>query len=441
MRPTDRSRITRPTRRAFLKTTAGAAAVGVFGFPNILRAGAGERLNIAVVGTMNQAWWNIQQIKGENIVALCDVDANGLARAAEAFPGAKTYRDFRVMLERQKDIDAVLVATPDHIHGPAAAMALRTGRHCYCEKPLAHSVHETRVLTKLAKETGLATQMGTQIHAGDNYRRVVELIQAGTIGPVREAYVWCGKSWSGGRFGPAVDPPAHLDWDLWLGPARERPYSEGLHPANWRSFWEYGTGTLGDMACHYMDLVHWALDLGRPTRVEVEGPEPHSVGTPAWLIVRCDHPEKDGRPPVTTTWYDGGKRPALFDELRNADETKLEWGDGHLFVGDTGMIISDYGRHFVLRDGKVSDDFERPEPTIPRSIGHHAEWIEACKAGTPTTCHFGYSGPLTEAVLLGNVAFRAGVSIDLDPARAGGPSSESAVEELIRPPMRAGWEV
>ncbi len=431
------------TRRTFLKTTALTAASAAFGFPNILRAGwSADKLNIAVVGTMSQAWWNISQIRGENIVAFCDVDQNGLDRAIKEVPTANSYVDYRVMLEKQKGIDAVLVATPDHHHAPAAARALRAGYHTYCEKPLAHSVYECRTLENLAVENKLATQMGTQIHAGENYRRVVELVQSGAIGPIEEAHVWCGKSWSNGRFGESKTPPANLNWDLWQGPATPRPYSDGIHPGNWRRFWDYGTGTLGDMACHYVDLVHWALQLTHPISIRSEGPAPHAVGTPAWMIVHYQHPSRNGLPPVNLTWYDGNKRPEILKQLKNADDTPLSWGDGQLFVGKNGMIISNYGGHQVLKDHKVTQDFTRPEPTIPKSIGHHNEWIKACKTGSPTTCDFAYSGPLSEAVLLGNVAFRSGQSLTWDPQtmKATGTAA-AAVEKLVHPEFRKGWEV
>lgn len=430
-------------RRTFLKGTAAGAAVSAFGFPNILRAaGATNKLNIAVVGTMNQAWWNISQIQGENIVALCDVDANGLDRAKSGFPDARTYADYRIMLEKQKDIDAVLIATPDHHHASAALRAMQHGYHVYCEKPLAHSVYETRALQRTAVEKQLATQMGTQIHAGDNYRRVVELIRAGTIGDVRQVHVWCGKSWSNGRFGESKEPPAHLDWDLWLGPAKERPYCDGVHPGNWRRFWEFGTGTLGDMACHYVDLVHWALDLTLPTSIHTEGPdEVHPDGTPAWLIVHYEHPARGNMPPIKMTWYDGGKRPEVLQDLKQPDGSQVQWGDGHLFIGSTGMIISDYGRHLVLRDRVVTDEFDRPDQIIPRSIGHHQEWIAACKTGSPTTCHFGYSGPLTEAVLLGNVSYRAKTPLSWNAEEMRSSESTEEVAALVKPDMREGWRV
>jgi predicted dehydrogenase len=399
-----------------------------------------SKLHIAVIGTQNQAWWNINQIRGERIAALCDVDAQFLERAAEQLPDAKRYRDFREMIATEEDLDAVLIAAPDHVHAPAAVRAMRRGLHVYCEKPLAHSVYETREMARLAKARRLATQMGTQIHAGENYRRVVELIVSNAIGPVREVHVWCGKSWSNGRFRFGSEAPDYLDWNLWLGPAPKRPYSEDVHPANWRRFWEYGTGTLGDMACHYIDLVHWALRLRHPTSIRAEGPEEvHDVGTPAWLIVHYQHPARGEQPPVDVTWYDGGKRPEVLKTLRRADGSPIEWGDGQLFVGDEGMILSDYSRHLLLPEEKFAG-FKRPKARIPSSIGHHNEWLQACRSGSPTTCNFDYSGALTEAVLLGNVAYRVGKTIQWDAESMRAINAPEA-DALIRPTFRDGWEV
>jgi predicted dehydrogenase len=425
------------TRRIFLK--ASAAVVGAMALPLPARArrARADKLRIAVVGTQNQAGWNISQIAGEQIAALCDVDGGFLEQAGARFPEARRFRDFREMLAAPLDIDAVLVAAPDHIHAPAAAMALRQGKHVYCEKPLAHTVEEARVLATLAAEKKLATQMGTQIHAGANYRRVVELVRSGAIGPVREVHVWCGRSWAQGRYGEPKPPPAELDWDLWLGPAPEHAYSEGIHPANWRRFWAYGTGTLGDMACHHMDLAHWALDLRHPSTVHAEGPPVDPIGTPAWLIVRYQHPARADRPPVQVTWYDGGKRPELLSTIKNKNGDPLPWGDGNLFVGQTGMVIADYDSHRLIRDGVVAD-FTPPAPSIPDSVGHHNEWIAACKTGSPTTCNFDYSGALAEAVLLGNVSYRVGRKLEWDAPNLRAADLPEA-DEFIRHRFRAGW--
>lgn len=427
------------TRRRFIQLSTAAVAAVSIGRPALSRVRRADKLRIAVVGTQNQAGWNLSQIESEQIVAICDVDSDYLEQAGARYKEAKRFRDFREMIAAPLDIDAVLVAAPDHIHAPAAAMALRLGKHVYCEKPLAHTVEEARVLATLAAEKNLATQMGTQIHADANYRRVVELVRSGIIGVVREVHVWCGKSWSAGKYGEAKAPPQNLDWNLWLGPAPEHAYSDGIHPGNWRRFWAYGTGTLGDMACHHMDLAHWALDLGHPTTVHSEGPPVDAIGTPAWLVVRYEHPAKGDRPALTLTWHDGGKRPPVLGTLKNKDGSPLSWGDGNLFVGETGMIIADYGDHRLIRDGVVAD-FTPPTPSIPDSIGHHKEWIQACRTGSPTTCNFAYSGALSEAVLLGNVSYRIGKKIEWDATGLRAMNAPEAAE-LIRHSYGGGWNL
>jgi len=432
----------RLSRRTFLKASAAAAAAGPFINPRWARAGgsANEKLDIAVIGVWNRGRANINGVREENIVALCDVDGNYLAEAAKHFPNTRRYRDYRQMFDREADnIDAVVISTPDHHHAPAAARTLGLGKHVYCEKPLTHTVAEARTLARLAREKDLATQMGTQIHASSNYRRVVEIIRSGAIGPVREAHVWVGKSWSDGRKKPNPPAPAHLDWDLWLGPSKDQPYCEGVHPRNWRRYWEWGTGTLGDMACHYMDLVHWALDLRRPTRVRAEGPAIHPVGTPAWLIVHYDHPARGDMPACRVSWYDGGKRPDIFSELTRRDGSPVQWGDGHLFIGERGMLLSDYNQYKLLPEEDFAE-FNPPPKTVPDSPGHHAEWIRACKTGSPTLCNFDYSGALTEAVLLGNIAFRAGEPLEWD-GDAMRITNAPAARELLAKPYREGWEL
>lgn len=430
-------------RREFLKQTAAAGAGLAVGYhvhaaPAAPSRSPNEKLNLAAVGTANQANYNISNTASENFVALCDVDENYLGRAASRFPKARTYRDFRVMLEKEAEkIDAVVVATPDHIHGPAAAMALRLGKHVYCEKPLTHTVLEARTLAELAKKKNLVTQMGTQIHAGDNYRRVVELIQTGAIGMVREAHVWVGVSYGGARFTVGKPAPKNLDWDLWLGPAPQRPYSEGVHPGSWRRFWDYGTGGLGDFGCHYVDLVFWALKLRHPTTIAAEGPPVDPVGTPPWLIVHYEFPARGLLPPVKLTWYDGGRKPAIAAELRDQTGKPLNWGSAQLFVGENGMIISDYGRHLLLPPGKFTG-FKPPKPFIPPSIGHHQEWIQAIKTGGATTCNFNYSGALTEAILLGNVAYRSGKKIEWDAANLKVTNAPEA-QTFVHKEYRKGW--
>ena len=394
----------RQTRRDFLKRSLLLSG-GALAAPRLARAAASPngKLNIAVIGVANQGEYNLKNVSSENIVALCDIDDALLGKAAANYPGVKTYNDFRRMLE-QKDIDAVVVATPDHTHAVAAVAALKSGRHVYCEKPLARTISEVRFITETARKEKRVTQMGTQIHAGNNYRRVVELVQGGVIGPVKEVHVWVTASY-GGKAVPSEAPPvpAKLHYDLWLGPAAHRPYHPDYLPFVWRNWWAFGGGALADIACHYMDLPHWALDLRHAASAEVlDGPPVDSESPPPWLVVRYQYPARGAKPPVALTWYHGGKQPAHI-----SPELGAKWKNAILFMGEKGSVISDYSKHQLLPENDFAS-FQPPAPTIPNSIGHHKEWIEAIKNGGQTTCQFDYSGPLSETVLLGNVAYRAG---------------------------------
>lgn len=435
--------MTRPvSRRRFLAQSAVVSAVASGYFVNPGRAAdsksPNERLNLAAVGATGRAGANIQGCASQNIIAIADVDSGLLDKGAVPYPNARKYRDYRVMLEKEAEkIDGVLVGTPDHSHAPAAAMALRLGKHVYCEKPLTHTVKEARTLANLAKEKKLVTQMGTQIHAGANYRRVVELVEQNAIGAIREVHVWAGAQYTGGKFTTDKPCPETLNWDLFLGPAPERPYSDGVHPFHWRRFWDYGTGALGDFGCHFMDLVHWALKLRNPVKVRAEGPEVEAVSTPAWNIVHYEYPARGDLPPVKLTWYDSGRRPPLLATLKDAAGKPLDWGGGQLFVGEKGMIVSDYGRNLLLPADKFTD-YKRPEAYIPDSIGHHEEWINAIKTGGTTTCNFDYSGALTESVLLGTVAYRSGEAIEWDSENLKVKNSEKA-QQLIHKEYRKGW--
>jgi len=415
-------------RRDLLRTLALTPLLRA---PSVLRFPRGYRLRLGVVGVWNRGRANLSGVLGEHVVALCDVDsnflANGVGLVGDRYGEApRTYRDYRELLASEEDLDAVVVSTADHTHACIAAAAMQRGLHAYVEKPLAHSVGEVRTLQRLAAARGLKTQMGTQIHAGGNYRRVVERIRAGVIGDVTEVHVWVGKAWADGRLRWPQPAPSNLDWELWQGPAAERPYQRGVHPANWRRFWDYGTGTLGDMACHYVDLVHWALDLDQPTRVEATGPPVHPVGTPNRMHVVWDHPAKGSRPAVRVHWYDGGLRPE-----------GVTWGSGQLFVGTHGRLLSDYSKH-ELHPADRFADAAPPDRSIPDSVGHYEEWLAAIRDGGETTCNFGYSGDLTTTVLLGNVAYRLGRPLEWD-ARTGDAPGGARVAELLRPARREGF--
>jgi predicted dehydrogenase len=438
----------RMTRRRLLNSSlvaAGAAAGGFFSQTAVLGRSRTtlDKIRIAGVGTFNRAKENLNALASEDIVALADVDDRKLGEAVGRFKVENKFRDYRVMLDKVAGkIDAVMVGTPDHSHAPAAAMAMRLKKHVYCEKPLTHTVFEARTLSNLAAENKLVTQMGTQIHAGENYRRVVELIRAGAIGKVTDVHVWASARYTGGKFTTGTPCPSELDWDIFLGPAPERPYSEGVHPFTWRNYWDYGTGALGDFGCHFMDLVHWALDLRNPVKVAAEGPANDPVCPPAWCIVKYEYPKRGENPPVKLTWYDSGKMPSMLPEVQKAlplreDGKQTEFGSGQLFIGEKGMLISDYGRHYLIAGGKPMT-FEYKGERIPASIGHHKEWIEAIKNGGTTTCNFDYAGALTESVLLGAVAYKSGEAIEWDSANLMVKNSEKA-QALIHKEYRKGW--
>lgn len=396
---------------------------------------ANQKLKILCVGTANRAAADISGVEGEDIVGLCDVDSNYLDRAAAKHKDAKTYADYREMIASEADkADAIVVATADHNHAPASIRGIEAGLHCYCEKPLTHTVEEARIIAEAAKAEGVATQMGTQIHASDNYRRVVEIVQAGTIGDITDVHVWVGKGWGGGdRPDGGQDPPPNLNWDLWLGPAPWRPFVPGrYHPAQWRRWWDFGQGTLGDMGCHYMDLPFWALDLRHPIAVEADGPALHPETCPLGLIVKYKFPSRGDMPGLNLTWYDGNKTP------REVAGEKVP-GSGVMFIGSEGHMFANYGSYKLFPKDKFAN-FEPPEETIPKSIGHHAEWIKACKEGTPTTCNFDYSGALTEAVLLGNVAFRTGKALEWDASTLTATNCSEAAGYVSKT-YRSGWEV
>jgi len=427
-------------RRSFLRTTA--LGLGGLCIPTICRAGnrrisPNEKLNLAAIGVAHQGASDLSQLESENIVALCDVDAKYLAAAAQRHPAAKTYSDFRRLLE-QKDIDAVLVATPDHTHAVAAVAAMQSGFHVYCEKPLTRTISECRKVMETARRTKRVTQIGTQIHAGDNYRRVVELVQSNAVGPISEVHVWVDAVY-GRKDHPALgDPtPAELNYDLWLGPVAELPYSPDYIPASWRNWWAFGGGSLADFGCHFMDLPHWALGLRAPLVVEVlDGPPLRKEAVPPWLVVRYEHAARAAQPPVVPTWYHGGRKPGP-DVL--APELAAKWNSGVLFVGKNGQILSDYSRHLLLPE-KQFEGFVRPVASIPNSVGHYKEWAQACKTGAATTCNFEYSGALTESVLLGNVAYRCQRKLDWDSQHLRARNCKQA-EEFVQHVYRKGWKL
>ncbi|HEY4259677.1 MAG TPA: Gfo/Idh/MocA family oxidoreductase [Schlesneria sp.] len=437
-------------RRQFLKSTAIAGA-STFAAPAILRAkGVIEKLNVAVIGAGGRGGSNLAAVAGtENIVMLCDVNEGNLGRAAANHPKARTFVDYRQLFDHANEFDAVIVSTCEHTHAFATLAALQNGKHVYCEKPLTHSIWEARVIREAAAKAKVATQMGIQIHAGSNYRRVVELIQAGAIGPVREAHVWVSRAWGwqspddAKKYGDLVSTqerpttsssiPQGLDWDLWLGPAPERPFNEIYFPGpKWYRWWEWGSGTMSDLGSHWNDLPFWALKLQAPLTVEASGPPAHPDLAPASMQATYEYGARGDMPPVTVNWYQGVNKPKIWTE-----KGIPQWDSAALFIGDKGMLLSDYGKHILLPEDKFQN-FKRPEPSIPESPGQQAEWVRACKTDLQTTCNFEYSGWLTEANHLGNVAYRVGKKIEWDAEKLRCPNAPEAAA-IIRREYRKGW--
>src|SRR3954471_24820588 len=416
------------TRRRFTRTFLTAAGA-ITAAPAFLRGqNLNDKLNIAIIGAGGRGGSNLASVSSQNIVALCDVNTNNLNSAAARHPKAKKFADFRKVFDQAKEFDAVVVSTCEHTHAFATMLALKSGKHVYCEKPLTHNIWEARQIREAAAKAKVATQMGIQIHATDNYRRVVELVQSGLIGPIKEAHVWVGRSWglqseeAAKRYKDIVwvterpteaQPiPAGLDWDLWLGPAPERPYNSVYFPGpKWYRWWDFGNGTMSDLGSHWNDLPFWALKLQAPLTIEGSGPPPHPEIAPASMSAKYEYAARGDMPPVSLTWHRGENKPELW---KNGGIPK--WDSGCLFIGSKGMILADYSKHVLLPE-KDFADFQRPAQTIARSPGHHAEWLQACKTGKRTSADFQYSGWLTEANHLGNVAFRVGRKIEWDPKR------------------------
>ncbi|MCU0782776.1 MAG: Gfo/Idh/MocA family oxidoreductase [Verrucomicrobia bacterium] len=464
------------TRRQFIYTTAvaGAAALAGCATGAPRRISANEKLNIGAVGVGGKGDSDIEGCASENIVALCDVDATTLANKHEKYPKAKVYKDWRVMLEKEKSLDAVIIAPPDHLHALIAAAAMRHGKHVYCQKPLTQTVYEARLLRGLAKEHGVATQMGNQGSAEDGLRRAVEVIQAGLIGSVSQVHVWSNRPvWPQGMDRPAgEDPvPANLDWDLWLGPAPQRPFKAGAyHSFKWRGWQDFGTGALGDMACHTANMPFRALKLGYPTEVEAESSPMNKESWPLKSKIRFAFPAREGLAPVTFWWHDGGNpKPGKpfehdgnnkppQDVVAEVDEmTGQVPGSGCILVGDKGKIFSgnDYGAKFYLKlagdkemiESEKHDAVKAIPQTIPRNefqggsdLRHHLEWIAACKGGKPGYSDFSIAAYLTEIILLGCVALRTGRKLQWDGPNLCATNAPEAAQ-FVKRTNRKGWEL
>jgi predicted dehydrogenase len=437
--------------------------------PRLLGADApGRKLNLAGIGIGGQGASDLRELESENIVALCDVDQGHAARVFKKYPAARQFTDYRKMLEEMKEIDGVVVATPDHHHAFAAMEAIKRGKHVYCEKPLTHSVWEARQLATAARQARVATQMGNQGQASDDTRRLSALVWSGVIGSVREAHIWTDRPshglfeeyWPQGVTRPKETPsiPSSLDWDLWLGPAPARPYHHAYLPFRWRGWWDFGTGALGDIGCHAMDPVFRALKLGAPVSVQACSTRVNDETYPLGSTVTYEFPARtegvqannrhvhglSGRtagaaamPACTLTWYDGGLRPPRPTGLPQGD---LMGDNGRLLVGDEGFILGNR----VFRKDRQQASQEKLE-ALPASIGHYREWVEACKGGSPAGSNFDWAGPLAESVLLGNVPLRVALRDDLtlaklhwDPASFKFTDSEEA-NKFLRRSYRTGW--
>lgn len=426
----------RITRRSFIKTAAYSAAA-MQTAPALARTfSANEKLNIAFVGIGGMGHTNYNDMRRENPVAVCDVDLERAGDAYHHFEKSQQFTDFRRMFDKMHpSIDAVVISTPDHTHFHPAYMAMELGKHVYLEKPLAHTVWETRVLTETARRKGLVTQLGAQRHANPNMHRVVELIKTGAIGEVSEVHSWVNSD--RGMLPPREEEtpiPPTLDYELWLGPARDFPYDPDITPYGWRFFWDFGTGETGNWGCHILDIPFWALDLDYPTHVSAGGEAPHPVMTPKDFHSTLDFPAKAGRPAVKLHWSQAHGGPEILREL------KLPASGNNLFIGSDGMLLCDFNNHRLLPADKFAD-FEPPAPFIPESPGFRKEFINACKGDdTPPTCNFDYTGPLAEAVLLANNAFRAKEEFDWDHATMTCKNAPEA-QTLIRSNYREGWEV
>jgi len=444
------------SRRRFLNTTAAAAVFTIV--PRHVLGGPGytppsEKLNIACIGAGGKGRSDIANISTENIVALCDVDEKRAAPTFKKYPKVKKYKDFRKMLEKEyKNIDAVTVSTPDHTHAVAAMAAIKLGKHVYCQKPLAHNIYEVRILTQEARKHNVVTQMGIQIHADSALKLGVEIIKSGIIGKVHRVDLWSCKGHIKKCSRPNVIPPdkvpnipvpSTLDWDLWLGPAPYRRYHPQYLPGKWRIWWDFGCGRLGDMGCHIMDPAFWALDLKCPITVEAH-PEPFTKELcPNGTVVRWQFPARGDQPPVTMTWYDGSNWP--FYPPNASPDFKLP-DQGGLYYGEKGTLLlphrtgatpPDKDLPRLISDAKMKD-FKPPKQLFERGINHYQEWIRACKGGPKTSAGFDYSGPLTEAVLLGNVAAKTGQRIFWDAKNLKVTNIPEANKHLKRQ-YRDGW--
>lgn len=442
-------------RRNFLSATSSAAVFTILQSGSARTFAANEKLNIAAVGAGGQAAGDIQHVESQNIVALCDVDSARAAGSFERHPKAKRFQDYRRMLsDMDAQIDAVIVATPDHHHFHASLTAIRQGKHVYCEKPLTHSIWEARELTLAARRAGVATQMGNQAQASANTRLVQEYVLDNAVGPIHEAHIWTDRPskglfdeyWPQGVARPTDTPavPATLDWDLWLGPAPARPYHPAYAPFSWRGWWDFGTGALGDIGCHYFDPVFRALKLTAPSEVEAVSTRVNQESYPLGAMVTYYFPARGDLPAVKLTWYDGGLRPTRPDVLKDGN---VLGANGVMLVGKDGVLLTDWDTPWRIYPERRAAEYGAPPQTLAPSPGHHEEWLNACKGGAPAGSNFDWAGPLTETVLLGNVALRPQLREELTQKRLAWDSASlsfsnhAAANQYLRRDYRKGWEI
>lgn len=442
-----------PSRRQFVKASTAAALAFHYVPSRLLGQDApSNKLNIAAIGVGGMGNSNLKNCKEENIVALCDVDSAYAARTFNEYPNARVYKDYRIMFEKEKDIDAVVIATPDHTHAVITMAAMQLGKHVYCQKPLTHTVYEARKITEAARYYNVQTQMGNQGHSSEHIRLLKEWLADGAIGTVREVHAWTdrpvgGDPWSTfavkaqSKETPPV--PESLDWDLWLGPVKYRPYHPDYHPTTWRAWLDFGTGAMGDMGCHILDPAFYALDLVAPTVVQATSthwePEVASQTFPRASIVRMEFPERNGRAPVNMTWYDGRLMPPIPPELEPGRKLPAS---GALIIGDKGVIL--HGSHGAggmrLVPETAMKAYTPPPKIIPRvNTTHEGDWIRACKDGNPASSTFDYGGPLTEMALLGMIAIRVKdqrLEWDADNLKF---TNNDAANDLLHIDYRDGW--
>jgi predicted dehydrogenase len=436
------------SRREFLSGTAAAMALTVVPSYVLGKNAPSNKLNIACIGVGGVGASDVKNVESENIVAMCDVDWHWAAKTLDRFPKATKYWDYRKMLEKERGVDAVVISTPDHAHAPQAIMAMKMGRHVYVQKPMGHTIYECRKMTEIAREMKVVTQMGNGGHAGEGIRLTYEFIHAGAIGTIREVHSWSNRPvWPQGIDRPKDTPkvPDTLDWDLWLGPAPYRPYHPAYVPFKWRGWWDFGCGAMGDMAVHNADPAFFCLGLKAPYAVEAQTGPVNNETLPEWQKIKYYFAARGDMPPVTMTWWDGKKdgkpnmppRPAGLEKGRKLDT------NGIYFVGDKGTILCRgwASPPRIIPESKMKE-YQRPPKTLKRSIGHHKEWIQACKDNKPedALAGFTYSGPFTESLLVGNLAVRLGKRIEWDAKNLKATNAPEA-DILINKKYRAGFEI